>query len=708
MSYLNKSMLFLGVLSASVHAYEGIWQKADRIEQSSPLPIISDEALITAPGYYALGADVMGPIDISASGVTLDLNGYTIESSLTNGIQALGGVDDLVIRNGTITNALNNGIEVDNATNVLIDDMSIHDCGQSGISLVSCIDCHVARCNANNNVLSGILLQSCQNSGVAACSLNVNQTGALLLTCTNCEVSGCTASACYGQGFMTINGAATSFDHCNALSIQSDVASVSGFTASFGKGTVFTDCMSNSIETIATDTNAQAVGFSLFAETDGVIQDCFVDGSYAVSSQAYGIDLGMLESELTQSITLTAAATAQIVDVSWDPAGAYLAATVALDATDAIYIFSFTGTLLESHSMLVTTTSYGHVRWSPDGNAVAVCGSQGGNGVLSVYPVSGGILGVPVSITTGDIVYDVDWSSDGSYLAITGKTGTNGFMRTYNFSGGVLTLDVSSALAYIGYSISISYEDQFIAVSGQDTLAGVGKFSSFAWQPGFVAPLQALSMGTNVLTVAWSPVEDVLALMSSDSLQQVSDLHIYQMSQNFLSEQSDTQVGNVDFEVAERVIDWSPDGAYVACAHLFPGLGLGSVSFNCYLTIFSSAGELLMTESIYNQVLSQRTLGWAPQGTYVATGGVGPVLTDANISLFSFFKGSLSNGAMVLHNKVCHVHGDVSGIGISGVATDNRFIGNIAYNNDTNYSLGIDNVSVGYGSTPGLLANISL
>ena len=56
---------------------------------------------IDTPGFYRLAANVSNQITISASNVTLDMNGHTVSDG-TNGIVINGNLNNVTIKNGAI------------------------------------------------------------------------------------------------------------------------------------------------------------------------------------------------------------------------------------------------------------------------------------------------------------------------------------------------------------------------------------------------------------------------------------------------------------------------------------------------------------------------------------------------------------------------------------------------------------------------------
>jgi parallel beta-helix repeat protein len=142
---------------------------------------------ITEPGSYYLTRDV-GPfvfaggfngIEIAASHVTLDLNGFTLNGSLTlfptaeaallsptlNGIAASPEVSDITIRNGNVVSWGDNGVELASVPAVQLQGITSSGNGSDGFELGFdgvVQDC-IARDNANSGfkLAPGLIVENC-------------------------------------------------------------------------------------------------------------------------------------------------------------------------------------------------------------------------------------------------------------------------------------------------------------------------------------------------------------------------------------------------------------------------------------------------------------------------------------------------------------------------------------------------------------------
>ncbi|MFT4536705.1 MAG: hypothetical protein ACJA1A_002373 [Saprospiraceae bacterium] len=153
----------------------------------SRIPISSLPFTITESGSYYLTESIdaggSNGITISASNVTLDLNGYTLLSDGSGPLSAVycnASISNLVIRNGIISNWGGHGINGVNASHCNITDMQISDCKLTGVSVG--INSRIENCTATNNLFDGIntknqgLVINCiaSNNGTEGIDVNAN------------------------------------------------------------------------------------------------------------------------------------------------------------------------------------------------------------------------------------------------------------------------------------------------------------------------------------------------------------------------------------------------------------------------------------------------------------------------------------------------------------------------------------------------------
>ncbi len=218
------------------------------LDQIEPRTLINQASLpftINASGSYYVAENLSvasgNAITINASGVTLDLNGFTITSTSAtaagNAVQLNPGVHDISILNGHIVGGITyngtsfsagpgfqHGINATGANpgNVRASGISVTGCALNGINLGSEFSTVVDHCTVRVvggvGILAGVVSDStayqCGDNGIAAgtvtgcyASTTANARGIYTLTAVNCwgvSVSGVgveatSASACYGQ-----------------------------------------------------------------------------------------------------------------------------------------------------------------------------------------------------------------------------------------------------------------------------------------------------------------------------------------------------------------------------------------------------------------------------------------------------------------------------------------------------------------------------
>jgi len=176
---------------------------------------------ITQPGSYYLTGNITGVvgkhgIEIVASGVTLDLNGFDLV-----GVAAMGAFDGVSGTAGTLTNiAVVNG--------------SVRDWGDEGVDLASivAINCRVEGVLASVNTGYGILVGS--GCTVTNCSAYQNG-GTGIGTGPGSTVTNCSASSNTGDG-ITAEGGST-VTNCSAYSNTGF-----GINTSTGTGCTISNC----------------------------------------------------------------------------------------------------------------------------------------------------------------------------------------------------------------------------------------------------------------------------------------------------------------------------------------------------------------------------------------------------------------------------------------------------------------------------------
>ena len=173
---------------------------------------------ISQPGsYYLTGDRLVGPgsygLHITASDVTVDLNGYALKMIMTPGYSGIyiDGADNVEIRNGTIRDFAETGI-TGLGDNIRISNLRILNNGINGISL-SGTNNQIRGCTISGNAGSGIYVfdnaivigNTCSNNssqgifarfGSVVSNNACCQNGTYGISTRNSLVSG---NACYGN-----------------------------------------------------------------------------------------------------------------------------------------------------------------------------------------------------------------------------------------------------------------------------------------------------------------------------------------------------------------------------------------------------------------------------------------------------------------------------------------------------------------------------
>jgi hypothetical protein len=163
---------------------------------------------IAQPGSYYLAGNVAGAvarhgIEIEASGVTLDLNGFEIAgvAGALDGISVpTPATANITIVNGLIRNFPGDGVDAFNAAGVRLDGVTAANNGMEG--LMTGDGAIVTRCIGRSNGVSGIRVTN--GCTVAECTGTGNTTRGFI-TGSGCTVSNCSALSNPGFGFVVAN-----------------------------------------------------------------------------------------------------------------------------------------------------------------------------------------------------------------------------------------------------------------------------------------------------------------------------------------------------------------------------------------------------------------------------------------------------------------------------------------------------------------------
>ena len=218
-------------------------------------PISGTPFSITNGGSYYLTTNLYNSfgITISASDVTIDLNGFTFSGFSGSGIGIYGPstMTNITIRDGTIKSFSADGIYLPSTRNCRLEDLIVAKNGSNGatvgddalvgrcgfienqgVGLKGGHQCVINGCNVAANTGGGIVVSNyCTIQGSTA-SLNTGTNG--ITTGDGCVVSGCAASQNFGSGISTGSGGVIkdcAADLNVAHGIVADRATISGCTA---------------------------------------------------------------------------------------------------------------------------------------------------------------------------------------------------------------------------------------------------------------------------------------------------------------------------------------------------------------------------------------------------------------------------------------------------------------------------------------------
>jgi len=159
---------------------------------------------IINPGSYYLTGNITGVVgkhgvEIAASGVTLDLNGFDLV-----GVAAMGAFDGVSVTAAGLTN-------------IAVIDGSVRNWGDEGVDLwsISAANCRVEGLLVSGNAGNGI--SAGPGSTVTNCAANTNGSAANtygIFGGIACTIANCTAYLNTGRGIFTSNGGTIS--HCSA------------------------------------------------------------------------------------------------------------------------------------------------------------------------------------------------------------------------------------------------------------------------------------------------------------------------------------------------------------------------------------------------------------------------------------------------------------------------------------------------------------
>lgn len=188
---------------------------------------------IAQPGSYYLTGNLTGVvgkhgIEITASGVTLDLMGFDllgVPGSL-NGVNASIAVTGIAVVNGSVRNWGADGMQLFNATNIRLTDLRAS--GNTGNGIIARDNAVVTGCVAFLNGVAGIRAET--SAVITGCATSFNG-GTGIMTNFGCTITNCSSSANSGAGiwnsFASPNAPST-ITNCSTVSNTGDGIRVSG------------------------------------------------------------------------------------------------------------------------------------------------------------------------------------------------------------------------------------------------------------------------------------------------------------------------------------------------------------------------------------------------------------------------------------------------------------------------------------------------
>ncbi len=301
LSLLPSSSLLAGPLSPPLGPVASTHKTLSEVEprtiiNASNTPGDADSLFrISQPGSYYLTSNIAASankhgIEIAASGVTLDLNGFELA-----GIPAMGPFDGIVatvtnssnvtVRNGIIRNWGGDGIDFASTaavSNVRIEGILTASNAVVGIRTSS--QATIINCSARGNTSTGIIAGS--NSLIINCTANGNATG--FSTSFSCSIFNSSAYQNSGIGFSTssanvISNCAAGFNTSHGFSIVNGshitnctaLANSDGIRASFGCSILNNNCDQNVAGIRVTNTDNRIEGNHVTNGTTGYA----IDGS---------------------------------------------------------------------------------------------------------------------------------------------------------------------------------------------------------------------------------------------------------------------------------------------------------------------------------------------------------------------------------------------------------------------------------------------
>lgn len=630
---------------------------------------------ISTSGFYRLASNVPNQITISASNVTLDLNGCIVSGG-SNGIVVNSGLDNVTIKNGTISSVTSDGIQVNGGcTDITLDGITV------------------------NSAQRGIFLSRVTNGIIRNCELLSSNTGCELSFCRNIYMQNCTALTNIYAGFSLVSSTTCALFDCQSLSTgqgnTDQVANIYGFVNSDGYGNIFERCIANGTQGLTVTGGTSVVaGFALLSTGAQGHKIIGCEAGNAVTNPnnsgvtlPYGI---WLQNTLASTLTLTALPPIPnpgIVDaVDWTSDGQYLAVGSSNPDVPPLRIYQYDRVLqildqVATFTRITVAETIQTVRWSPDANFLAT-GSTAGTTFLHVYQfnrLNNTLLqlGNPLANTTLT-VRALAWTPDGIYLASGGNFGLRLYL--FNKASFTSTLVFSSSVGTTS-GLDFSSDGKYLAAVFSNTVQ-IYQLN----RAGNVLTTFASATINGPVAVRFSPDDNYLAVGTSGT----STVTIFQFNK---ATATLTSVASVSFAATINTVDWSSDGNFVVSG------GAAITTF-----IFDRGTNKLTQVASVTNATTYNSVKFSPDGKYIAAGS-----GNASPNLQIYQAMNFPTGNLIMNNTTyCDVGNQFGGgIGISGSSIDNDIIGNVSYNNQLNYAFVCNVFNQLFGDAPTGLQNIS-
>jgi hypothetical protein len=286
--------------------YAGLPVHADIIYISgSATSVITGPAMISTPGMYRFANDIVGTITIAANNVTLNLDGRNL-TALGLGI-TITGQSDIIIKNGQIQSAANQGIIINQCASVTIQNIDFNS-NATGLLALTTTNLVVQECIFRGHTSCGLVWQDINESLMQNALFTQNSCSVVsdITNCTNiifntvwANNNQCSITSTYTLlRFVGTIGAELS--NCFVNSNTCIGGSLSGYTIDSSSAFILNDCVSNNNQ--ATGDSAVVHAF-LLSGSGIILNNC---SAVQNNSSALGSEVdGFVLSTSSQGIILT-------------------------------------------------------------------------------------------------------------------------------------------------------------------------------------------------------------------------------------------------------------------------------------------------------------------------------------------------------------------------------------------------------------------